>query len=278
MRWPSRSASARGSRPRASRSGRWHERSAGPPQASSLPLGGTGRRPKRAPVSAAPSVQRVLLTGFEPFDAAPINPSWEAVRALDGWVLDTAQGPVQVRARRMPCAFGAALDALDEAIDAWRPQCVIAVGQAGGRGAFTPERVAINVDDGRICDNAGCQPIDQPVVPGAPAAYFSTLPIKAIVQAVRAAGLPAEVSNTAGTFVCNHLFYGLMHRLAQRGGADAGVRGGFIHIPYLPEQAAALPGLPPSMALADAVAALRIAVEVSVLRAEDLKLTGGALH
>lgn len=224
----------------------------------------------------AHGVHRVLLTGFEPFEAAQINPSWEAVRALDGWVLDAAHGPVQVRARRMPCAFGAALDALDEALREWPPQLVIALGQAGGRSAFTPERVAINVDDGRICDNLGCQPIDQPVVPGGPAAYFSTLPVKAIVQAVRAAGLPAEVSNTAGTFVCNHLFYGLMHRLAQR--ADAGLRGGFIHIPYLPEQAAGLPGSPPSMALADAVTALRIAVQVSVLRAEDLKLTGGALH
>jgi len=218
---------------------------------------------------------RVLLTGFEPFEGASLNPSWEAVRALDGWTFDAADRSVHVHARRMPCAFGAALEALDTALDELQPEVVIAVGQAGGRSAFTPERVAINVDDGRICDNAGCQPIDQPVVAGGPDAYFSTLPIKAIVQAVRAAGLPAEVSNTAGTFVCNHLFYGLMHRLAARAGA---VRGGFIHIPFLPGQAARLPGPPPAMALADAVAALRIAVQVAVSQGEDLRVAEGALH
>nr|WP_225781791.1 pyroglutamyl-peptidase I [Xenophilus sp. Marseille-Q4582] len=221
---------------------------------------------------------RVLLTGFDPFEGAAVNPSWEAVRALDGWRFGAGARAVEVHARRMPCAFGAALTALDAALAQLQPHCVIAVGQAGGRSAFTPERVAINLDDGRICDNAGCQPIDQPVVPGAPAAYFATLPIKAIVQAVRAAGLPAEVSNTAGTFVCNHLFYGLMHRLAQPDAQRQGVRGGFIHIPYLPEQAAHLPGPPPAMALADAVAALRIAVQVSVAQTQDLKLAGGALH
>lgn len=221
---------------------------------------------------------QVLLTGFEPFEGARINPSWEAVRTLEGWRFEAAGQAVQVHARRMPCAFGAALVALDAALAELQPQCVIAVGQAGGRSAFTPERVAINVDDGRICDNAGCQPIDEPVVAGAPAAYFSSLPLKAIVQAVRAAGLPAEVSNSAGTFVCNHLFYGLMHRLAQPDAQARGVRGGFIHIPYLPEQAAGLPGPPPALALADAVAALRIAVQVSAATPEDMRLAGGALH
>lgn len=221
---------------------------------------------------------QVLLTGFDPFEGARINPSWEAVRALEGWRFEVAGVAVQVHARRMPCEFGAALESLDAALAELQPHFVIAVGQAGGRSAFTPERVAINLDDGRICDNAGCQPIDQPVVAGAPAAYFATLPIKAIVQAVRGAGLPAEVSNTAGTFVCNHLFYGLMHRLAQPQAQARGVRGGFIHIPYLPEQAAQWPGPPPALSLADAVAALRIAVQVSVAQTEDLKLAGGALH
>lgn len=225
---------------------------------------------QRAPLT------RVLLTGFEPFEGAAINPSWEAARALDGWMLPGSAGAVHVRARCLPCVFGAALQALDLAMAEWQPQLIIAVGQAGGRSAFTPERVAINIDDARIGDNAACQPIDQPVVPGAPPAYFSTLPIKAIVAAVRAAGLPAEVSNTAGTFVCNHLFFGLMHRLAQAG--QAGVRGGFIHIPYLPEQAACASGARPSMALADAIVALRIAVQVSVQHRVDVKQAGGALH
>lgn len=231
--------------------------------------------------SRDPAVMRVLLTGFEPFDADAINPSWEAVRALDGWQLPALagqHGPVQVHARKLPCVFGVALQVLDAALEELRPSLVIAVGQAGGRSAFTPERVAINIDDGRICDNAGCQPIDVPVVAGAPAAYFSSLPVKRIVAAVRAAGLPAELSNTAGTFVCNHLFYGLMHRLAQPDAQGQGLRGGFIHIPYLPEQAARVPGTPPSMALADVVAALRVAVQVSVLPGPDVAASGGALH
>lgn len=214
---------------------------------------------------------RVLLTGFEPFGGEAINPSWEAVRALDGW----RTGGATVHARRIACVFGQALCELHAAIDELQPTLVIAVGQAGGRAEITPERVAINVDDGRICDNAGCQPIDEPVVAGAPAAYFSTLPIKAIVRDLRAAGVPASVSNSAGTFVCNHLFFGLMHRLATRG--PAGLRGGFIHIPFLPEQAARWPGQP-SMALAAVVDALRIAVSTSLVVHQDLRETGGALH
>jgi len=213
----------------------------------------------------------VLLTGFEPFDREMVNPSWEAARALDGW----RQGAAVVHARRIPCVFGAALVALDAAIDELQPQLVLAVGQAGGRSEFTPERVAINVDDGRIGDNAGHQPIDQPVVAGAPAAYFSTLPIKAMVRDLRAAGIPAAVSNSAGTFVCNHLFFGLMHRAATR--PVPGMRAGFIHVPYLPEQAARLPGQP-SMALATLVAGLRVAVATALAVREDIRETGGRLH
>ena len=213
----------------------------------------------------------VLLTGFEPFEQEAINPSWEAVRALDGWRLDGAV----VHARRIACVFGTALRELDAAIDELQPQLVLAIGLAGGRSEITPERVAINVDDGRICDNAGCQPIDVPVVAGAPAAYFSNLPIKAMVRDLRAAGIPAAVSNTAGTFVCNHLFFGLMHRIATR--PVAGMRGGFIHIPYLTGQAARLPGQP-SMALETLVAGLRIAVATALSVRDDVLETGGQLH
>jgi len=213
----------------------------------------------------------ILLTGFEPFEQEAINPSWEAVRALDGWRL---KGAV-VHARRISCVFGTALRELDAAIDELQPQLVLAVGQAGGRSEFTPERVAINVDDGRIGDNAGHQPIDQPVVAGAPAAYFSTLPIKAMVRDLRAAGIPAAVSNSAGTFVCNHLFFGLMHRAATR--PVPGMRAGFIHVPYLPEQAARLPGQP-SMALATLVAGLRVAVATALAVRQDIRETDGRLH
>jgi pyroglutamyl-peptidase len=213
----------------------------------------------------------VLLTGFDPFDREALNPSWEAVQALDGWQC----GQATVHARRMPCAFGAAIETLAAAMDELRPRLVLCIGQAGGRAEITPERVAINVDDGRIADNVGRQPIDRPVVPGAPAAYFSTLPIKAIVRDLRAAGIPAAVSNTAGTFVCNHLFYGLMHRIAMH--PVPGLRGGFIHIPYLPEQAARFPGAP-SMALATMVAALRVAVSTGLAVEKDVSETGGQLH
>jgi len=219
----------------------------------------------------------VLLTGFDPFDREAVNPSWEAVRALDGW----KTGGATVHARQMPCVFGDALEALASAMDELKPQLVLCIGQAGGRSEITPERIAINIDDGRIADNAGHQPIDLPVVPGAPAAYFSTLPIKAIVRDLRAAGIPSSVSNSAGTFVCNHIFYGLMHRIAMHPVASSSgvpyLRGGFIHIPYLPEQAARIPGAP-SMSLATMTEALRIAVATALAVKQDAAETGGQLH
>jgi len=215
-------------------------------------------------------MRTVLLTGFEPFEGEAINPSWEAVRALDGERL----GDAVIVARQMPCAFGAAIDAMAAALDALDPVLVIAIGQAGGRAEMSVERVAINVDDARIADNAGAQPIDEPVVAGAPAAYFATLPIKAMVRDLRAAGVPASVSQTAGTFVCNHIFFGLMHLLAARG---ARARGGFIHIPYLPEQAARHPGQP-SLALETLVAGLRRAVQTALATEVDVREQGGQTH
>lgn len=214
----------------------------------------------------------VLVTGFEPFDQDPLNPSWEVARALDGWVCDG----VPVRALKLPCVFGLAAERLDQALREHRPQLVVGLGLATGRSEWQPERVAINCDDARIPDNAGRQPIDTAVVPGGPAAYFSTLPIKAIVQALRAAGLPASVSNSAGTFVCNHGFYALMHALATHG-ALAGARGGFVHVPCLPEQAARHPGVP-SMALDTQVQALRVLLQTCLTVREDARVTGGQIH
>ena len=210
----------------------------------------------------------VLLTGFEPFNKETVNPAWEAVRALDGL---SGNGYV-VRAVQLPCVFGEAIRALGDAIVHYDPALVIAVGQAGGRVDMSVERVAINVDDAPIMDNAQRQLVDEPVVAGGPAAYFSTLPIKAIVGALRADGIPASVSQTAGTFVCNHVFYGLMHRTA-----GTPVKAGFIHIPYLPEQAARHPGTA-SMALADMVRGLKIAVDVALTAAVDAREKGGATH
>jgi len=160
----------------------------------------------------------VLLTGFEPFDQDPTNPSWEVARALDGWqpaVAGLAGDAFTVRAAQLPCVFGDAVVRLQAAIAQWQPVLVICLGLAGGRSEITPERVAINVDDARIPDNAGRQPVDTAVQLHGPVAYFSTLPIKAMVRSLRAEGIPASVSNTAGTFVCNHVFYALMHHLAQ---------------------------------------------------------------
>jgi pyroglutamyl-peptidase len=210
----------------------------------------------------------VLLTGFEPFNNETINPAWEAVRALDGC---SGEGFI-VAARQLPCAFGEANQAMQQAILELKPALVIAVGQAGGRVDLSLERVAINVDDAPIPDNAQRQLVDQPIVADGPVAYFSTLPIKAIVQSLKAAGLPASVSQTAGTFVCNHVFYGLMHYAAA-----TALRAGFIHIPYLPEQAAAHPGVA-SMALADMVSGLRIAIETSLRSGADARHSGGATH
>ena len=215
------------------------------------------------------STRTVLLTGFEPFNGAAINPSWEAVRALDGW-----SGPgFAVVARQLPCVFGTALDVLRESIAGVKPDIVIAVGQAGGRSEMSLERVAINVDDASIRDNAGNQPVDTPIAADGPAAYFTTLPVKAIVKALRLRGFPSGVSQTAGTFVCNHVFYGLMHHAVGQP-----VKAGFIHVPFLPEQAADRPERPPSMALRDIVDALRIAVEVAVVTEADTQEAGGATH
>ena len=212
----------------------------------------------------------ILLTGFEPFGGESVNPSWQVADALHG---ETIAGR-RVHALCLPCVFGDALQVLGAELARRRPGLVLALGQAGGRSDFSPERVAINVDDARIADNAGRRPIDTPVVPGAPAAHFSTLPIKAIVAALRAAGLPASVSQTAGTFVCNHVFYGLMHALRRR----RDVRAGFMHLPLLPEQAAAqpTPPTPPSLPLATLVDGVRIALATAAITGVDLRTAGGA--
>jgi pyroglutamyl-peptidase len=216
-------------------------------------------------------MRTVLLTGFEPFENEPINPSWEAVRALDG----ERVGDAVIVARQLPCVFGAAIEAMGALVGELKPELVIAVGQAGGRAEMSVERVAINVDDARIADNAGEQPIDTAIVSGGPAAYFSSLPIKAIVRDMRAAGVPASVSQTAGTFVCNHVFYGLMHLLAAH--SRSGVRGGFIHIPYLPEQAARHPGQP-SLSQDTMVKGIRQAVATALSTDADIREQGGQLH
>lgn len=215
-------------------------------------------------------MKTVLMTAFEPFGGETINPSWEAVRALEGKQI----GGATIVIRQLPVVFSEVLHVLNQALEEVKPDAVLSVGQAGGRSDITVERIGINVDDARIQDNAGNQPVDEPIVAGGPAAYFSRLPIKAIVAAVREAGIPASVSQTAGTFTCNRVMYGLLHWLEQQ---RSPARGGFIHIPYLPEQAALHPGAP-SMAVATIVQALEIAVKVTLETGEDIKQPGGATH
>lgn len=192
----------------------------------------------------------VLLTGFDPFGGATRNPSSEAVRALQGATL----AGHRVQALELPTVFGVAWQVLHTALRQHRPALVVCVGQAGGRSGFHIERVALNLDDARIPDNAGQQPRDRPIEPGAPTAYFSRLPLQAVVAGLHAQGLPAEVSHSAGTFVCNHVFYRLMHALATEPELQ-GTRGGFVHVPWLPEQGE------PGMALDDVVRGLRVVVE-----------------
>ncbi|MBE1500336.1 pyroglutamyl-peptidase [Amycolatopsis lexingtonensis] len=211
---------------------------------------------------------KVLMTGFAPFGGEPVNPSWQAVSRLGARRDDVA-------AVELPCEFGASLPALRAAVEEHRPSLVVCVGQAGGRSDVTPERVAINLVDARIADNAGARPIDVPVVPDGPAAYFSTLPVKACVAAIRAAGVPASVSHTAGTYVCNQVFYGLMHLLATE---FPGVRGGFVHVPFSPEQVAASGKQAPSLGVDRIADALEVLADTALKTTDDLVISAGAEH
>jgi pyroglutamyl-peptidase len=177
---------------------------------------------------------RVLVTGFEPFGGDAINASLEAVRRLP-----RRMGGLEIATAELPTSYRRSLTALEAAISNAAPSIVLCVGQAGERATLCVERVAVNIQDARIPDNDGLQPVDTPVVPGGPAAYLSTLPARAAVAALHAAELPAEISMSAGTFVCNHVFYGLMHFAALH---NQPFRGGFLHVPRLPQQAGSAAG------------------------------------
>lgn len=194
----------------------------------------------------------ILVTAFDPFGGESINPAQYAVDRLDDQI-----GDHRVYKLTVPTVFGRAAELVLEKMDQLRPDAVICVGQAGGRRAVTPERVAINIMDASIDDNDGQQPKDELIIPDGPAAYFSTLPIKKIVQAVREAGIPCDVSNSAGTFVCNSLLYSVLHHAA---GDMPETKAVFIHVPYIPEQTEGKENTP-SMPLDDIVRALKVAIE-----------------
>lgn len=224
-----------------------------------------------------PAKPRILITGFVPFGGEIINPSLQIAHALHDQQI---AGHVVV-AGQLPTVFGDALQALGVQLRKHRPVLVMCLGQAGGRKALSFERVAINVNDARIPDNAHQQPIDTPVIKDGPVGYFSTLPIKAMASAAQQAGSASEISQSAGTFVCNHVFYGLMHSLHSKRALQE-VRGGFVHVPYLPEQAARIAAkgepLPPSMALEVMVMGLRAAIAAAVEHKTDIASSGGAVH
>lgn len=212
----------------------------------------------------------ILLTGFEPFGGEQVNHAWQAVQPLDGWQPDHE---VTVHTRQLPCVFNDCIQQLQQLITELKPVLVIAVGQASGRNRISLEKVAINLNDARIADNHQQQPIDTPVIPDGPDAYFSTLPLKALLQQLKQQHIPAEISYTAGTFVCNHLFYGLMHHLS----TNNTVRAGFIHIPLSPAQTIDLPGSA-SMNTDDIIRALKTITVVSLQQKEDILLAAGTLY
>ena len=209
---------------------------------------------------------KLLLTGFTPFDGEKINPALKAVKRLPNEIAG-----LKIVKLEVPTVFGESVRLVREAIEREQPDFVLSVGQAGGRAAVTPERVAINVDDARIPDNVGQQPIDVPIFVDGENAYFATLPVKAMTDAIRNAGLPSALSNTAGTFVCNHLMYGVLHHLHQN---HKSAKAGFIHVPYIPEQTADKPGVP-SMPLDDIVRALEAAISAIPAHETDIKTAYG---
>ncbi|HXD84743.1 MAG TPA: pyroglutamyl-peptidase I [Rudaea sp.] len=210
---------------------------------------------------------KALVTGFDPFGGEAINPAQLIAQALDGEIV----AGHRIVGAILPTQFGAAPAMLEKLIARHRPALVLALGQAGGRDGISLERVAVNLIDARIPDNTGAQPVDVCIVDNAANAYFSTLPVKAMLQRLRAAGVPAALSQTAGTFVCNQVFYALMHALRRRR-----ARGGFVHVPYLPEQAARHAGTP-SMPLDAMVGAVRLCLETALTTIADAHYAAGSL-
>lgn len=213
------------------------------------------------------NVPTILLTGFDPFGNSGPNPSWLIAQALSG---QRISGHTVVSAQ-LSTVFDQSLCQMNAHIERYQPTITLCLGLAGGRAALSIERIGININDARIPDNAGCQPIDTPVVPGGPAAYFASVPIKAMMQAVRRSGVPCEISQTAGSFVCNHVLYGLMHQLAC-GAGPQGARGGFIHVPWATGQGA------PHLPLRTMVRGVYAALWAALLTPQDIVLGAGQTH
>ena len=211
-------------------------------------------------------MKKLLLTAFTPFDGERINPALEAVKLVKDKI-----GKLKIVKLEVPTVFGKSIDTVREAIERERPDFVLSIGQAGGRAEITPERVAINLNDARIPDNEGNQPIDEPIFPDGENAYFSTLPVKAMVEAIRKEGLSSSLSNSAGTYVCNHLMYGVLYYLDKR----PSMKAGFIHVPYIPEQVKDKKEMP-ALPLLDIVRGLEAAIRAVEENELDLKKAFGS--
>lgn len=211
---------------------------------------------------------KILVTGFDPFGEDKINPAIESVKKLP----DEIKG-VEIIKLEIPTVYMKSLEKIDEAIKEYNPDVILSIGQAGGRPDITVERVGINVDDYRIKDNEGNQPIDTKIYDDGENAYFSNLPIKAIVENIRKNNIPASISNTAGTFVCNHVLYGVQYLLDKK---YPNKKSGFIHIPFLPEQVINRPNTP-SMSISTIVKALTLALEAIIENDSDKKISGGTI-
>lgn len=209
---------------------------------------------------------KVLITGFDPFGGEKINPSYEAVKLLDNKI----NGAIVIK-RELPTVFNKSIEKLNKIIEEESPDIVICVGQAGGRFNISIERVAINIDDARIPDNEGNEPIDSKIFGNGDNAYFSNLPIKAMVQKINENNIPAEISNTAGTYVCNHIMYGLLYLINTK---HRNIKGGFIHVPYIPEQVIGKRNIP-YMTIHEIKKALTLAITAAVENKEDIKISGG---
>ena len=211
---------------------------------------------------------KLLLTAFDPFGGDAINPALEAVKLVADKI-----GRFDIVKLEVPTVFRKSIDTVAKAIEEEKPDVVLCIGQAGGRFEITPERVAINVDDARIKDNESNQPIDIKIFEDGENAYFTTLPIKAMVEAIREVNLPAAVSNTAGTFVCNHLMYGVLYTLAKK---YPHIKGGFTHVPFIPAQVARRTPVAPYMALEDIKRGLEAAIDAIDKNFDaDINVNGG---
>ncbi|UTD08718.1 pyroglutamyl-peptidase I [Treponema denticola] len=215
---------------------------------------------------------KILVTGFDPFGGEKINPALETIKLLPNEILGA-----KIIKLEIPTVIGKSVAKIKDMIEKENPDVVLSIGQAGNRADISVERIGINIDDCRIPDNEGNQPIDEPVVKDGPAAYFVTLPIKAIVEKVKAGKIPASISNTAGTFICNHVCYGVAHIAAERTAQGKPMKSGFIHIPFLPEQVIGKPALTPSMSLEMIVKGIELAIEAIVQNNSDIKVSGGKI-